>query len=390
MHIDSLATRVRQRALLPLAVAAALACSVTMAAPVPADDVASGITRIADVLPADHRLAGTGATKGVRPLSIVYPNASFLRLRFATVDLPAGAYVEVVNGDGSELHRFTRDDAKAKGTDDGYYAMSLGGDTARVTVEGVPEGRPFALRVDQVDVGFPDAFSATAIIGNDQRRRAACFKSSDPDAYRRSRAVARTYDGGFVATAWRVGPENRMLTNHHVIGNDKNPANYEVWFGYEHNDCSGNNATAPGVKLRGGQRLVGDAGLDFQLFTLDDAAFRAGKVREFGYLGLDVTPLRAGTSIYIPQHGGGQPRQIATVVDGGARCSITNKAGTMGHYLCDTVGGSSGSPVIDRASHRVRVLHNSASGGHNQGNAIEHIWPRISGYFSGGRVPNGS
>jgi hypothetical protein len=389
MQTAALATRLRQRGLISIAIVTALASFSASSQPAAEESVDTGMTRIAHVMPADHRLAGITGDAGTSTLAIVYPEASFLRLRFASVDIPDNAYVEVLNGDGSEVHRFSREEASARSGDHGYYAISLAGDTAEVRVAGAGAGSPYALRIDQVDVGLPEAFSAMAIIGADQRQRAACFKTSDADAYKRSRAVARTYSAGFVATAWRVGPDNRMLTNHHVIGNHQNPADYEIWFGYEHNDCSGNNATAPGVKVRGGQRLVGDPALDFQLFTLDDAAFRAGKVAQFGYLGLDVSPLRAGTSIYIPQHGGGQPRQIATVVDGGSRCSVTNKAGTMGHYLCDTVGGSSGSPVIDRASHRVRVLHNSAAGGHNQGNAIEHIWPRISGYF-GGSVPNGS
>ena len=86
----------------------------------------------------------------------------------------------------------------------------------------------------------------------------------------------------------------------------------------------------------------------------------------------------------------GQPRQIASVSDDGRQCVITAKAGTNPRYLCDTVGGSSGSPVIDRRSHRVRVLHNATTGSANQGNGIEFIWPRISAHFPGGVVPGGS
>lgn len=393
MHMLTSARRLRRRALLSMAISIAVASSAITAEPASLASpgaMDAGATQIADVVTADYRLSGVIGEERTKTLTITYPESSFLRLHFSAIDVPAGAHVVVANGDGSELHRFSREDALANGDAEGYYAMSLGGDTAHVSIEGGSAGSAFGIRVDQVDVGFGNAFMPEAIIGGDQRQRAACFKSSDPQAYARSRALARVYGNGYVATAWRVSAENRMLTNHHVINNQQDPRSFEMWFGYEHNQCTGNDATAPGVKVRGGTRLEGDAGLDFQLFTLDDAAFRAGKVSEFGYLGLDASPLRSGTAIYIPQHGAGQPRQIATVADGGAYCSIAGKSGTMGRYNCDTVGGSSGSPVVDRSSHRVRVLHNSAAGSYNQGHAIEHIWPRISRHFAGGQVPGGN
>jgi V8-like Glu-specific endopeptidase len=350
----------------------------------------AGFTRVADIVQADHRLKGFVRSEGNPLLRISHPGATFLRVHFATVDIPDDVVVEMVNGDRSEAHRFTRADALRGAGENGYYAMSLGGDEITVTVSGGRRGAAYDLRVDKVDVGFEDMVHPSAVIGNDQRQRAVCLKNSDPDAYRRSLAVARVYGKGYVATAWRVGAGNRMLTNHHVIGNDQDPRDFEMWFGYEHTQCNGANTVASGTKVRGDQRLAGDPNRDFQLFTLDPAAFASGKVAQYGYLGLDVSALAAGTPVYIPQHGGGQPRQIANISDDGKQCTITAKAGTMGRYLCDTEGGSSGSPVIDRRTHRVRVLHNSATSGANQGNAIEHIWPYISAHFPNGGVPGGS
>jgi serine protease len=375
--------------MLPLSLAIAVMAGGASAALAQGDAGGStGLTRVADIVDADYRLSGFQRGLASPSLKIGYPGATFLRLHFATIDIPDDAVVLIANRDRSEVHRFALADVVRAAGDDGYYAMSVTGDEATVELVGGREGHPYALHIDKVDVGFEDIVRPLGVIGGDQRQRAVCLRDSDPEAYRRSRAVARVYGLGYVATAWRVGPGNHMLTNHHVIPNDKNPRDFEMWFGYEHTQCNGSNATAAGTKVRGDRRLQGDPGLDFQLFTLDPGTFSS--VGQYGYLGLDAAPLSVGTPIYLPQHGAGQPRQIASVSDDGRQCVITAKAGTNPRYLCDTVGGSSGSPVIDRRSHRVRVLHNSTIGSANQGNGIEFIWPRISAHFPGGVVPGGS
>jgi trypsin-like peptidase len=356
-----------------------------------ADSAPTSLMRVADIEETRQQLNGWLAP-GVSPSTIVSrPGATFLRLHFATAYIPTGAWVELANAEGEVVNRFDASDVASASTESGYYAMSVEGDTVTVTLrhDGTRIGRPYSLDIDQVDVGFAE-INGRAVIGADQRERSVCVLATDSDMYLHSQAVARVYGFGYVATAWRVSAENRMLTNHHVIGNHQNPADFELWFGYEHATCSGSNVTHPGTKVRGGVRLVGDAGRDFQLFTLDAEAFSSGKVAHYGYLGLDVTPLTVGQQIYIPQHGGGSPKQIARTDDSGSPCSIASRAGNMRRYVCDTQGGSSGSPVLDRQSHRARVLHNSAVSGSNQGNAIEVIWPTIRPYFANGQMPFGS
>lgn len=353
-----------------------------------ADPTPPPLVRVADIEETKHYFNGWLGPDYFPSTVVSRPGATFLRLHFSSVYIPDGAWVELANASGEVLHRFDANDVGSP--EDGYYANSIEGDAITMTMrhEGNRYGA-FSMIIDRVDVGFAP-ITGLAIIGSDQRERPACVQATDATMYRRSQAVARVYGFGYVATAWRVSAENRMLTNHHVIGNHQNPADFEFWFGYEHAACGGSDATTQGTKVRGGQRLVGDAGRDFQLFTLNNAEFSSGKVAKYGYLGLDVTPLAVGQRIYIPQHGGGRPKQIARVDDSQRACSIASIAGNMRRYACDTEGGSSGSPVIDRQNHRARVLHNSAIGSSNQGNAIEVIWPTIWPYFANGQVPSGS
>ncbi|HEY9130448.1 MAG TPA: serine protease [Dyella sp.] len=339
--------------------------------------------QVADVVDVDHRL-----NAGRNHVELAYPGAPFLRVHLVG-DLPRDASIVLEGANGETQHVAARDVVESGG--DGFYAMTMDTDAIDVRVtaaDGSVIRDDYALRIDKIDVGFEQEASPApfAVIGEDQRRPVECYQVSEPAAYRRSLAVARTYSKGRLGTAWRVSGENRMMTNHHVMGNAANARDYELWFGYQA-PCGGG-AARRGVKVRGGERLIGDRGLDFQLFTVADADFQ--RIAEFGYLGLDVGPLEPGRVIYIPQHGAGRPRQLAIFVDDGTRCTITSTPKSRGQYKCDTKGGSSGSPVIDANTGRVVVLHNSAVGRQNQGHRIERIWPLIQGHFAKGAVPETS
>ncbi len=368
-----------------------IAIAVGAARPAHANDDASRSAaplRVADIVATDERSMGFQRGHEDPVLKFNYPGATFLRLHFAMADIGDDAEMLIANGDRSEVHRVKRADILRDSGNGGYYAMSLSGDEVTVHVVGGQAGDPYALHVDKVDVGFGDLMRPLNIIGQDQRERAVCLKERNPDVYRRAQSVARVYGHGYYGTAWRVGPGNHMLTNHHVIGNDQNPKDFEIWFGYEHDRCVGSHDTTKGNKIRGDRRLAGAYELDFQLFTLDPTVFSSGQLAQYGYLGLDISPLGKGTPIYIPQHGGGNPRQIATISDNGETCVIIATPGVLPAFQCDIEGGSSGSPVIDRRSHRVRALVRSGFAEYNQGVGIEYIWPRIQSHFPGG-IPGG-
>src|SRR5205823_3604551 len=153
------------------------------------------------------------------------------------------------------------------------WAMSVDGDTAVVTFfAGTPD--PLALRqrlaglgvgIDKVARGFTPAELASRAAadrgaqrsaarrlaasegrpesicgGYDDKRDAVCYRSSDPVAYNRSKAVARLLIGGTeLCSGWRVGPDNRMFTNHHCFTDTGTAQDTEVWFNYECAQCGG-------------------------------------------------------------------------------------------------------------------------------------------------------
>jgi hypothetical protein len=228
-----------------------------------------------------------------------------------------------------------------------------------VVVDRVARGIPPGARLPAAPA--PPAGQPETVCGRNDSRDAVCYRSSHPAVYRRTRPVARLLiDGIELCTAFRVGPGNRMLTNHHCLGSSAQARRAEVWFNYQCASCGGWEVFRP-TKVRGDGVLDTDRVLDFTLFTVDD--FRA--VEQFGHLALDPEPTRSGQELYIPQHPGGQPARVAlgSDRDPSGNCEVADPRAhgygwfTDVSYYCDTQGGSSGSPVLTRDRHRVVALH---------------------------------
>lgn len=351
------------------------------------------------------------------------PGASFIKLHFQNFVLPPGVFVEVSNPEGTEVYRYGRDQRSpytyaAESGEDGrrsFSAMSISGDTAVIRVEGQRGNinkRLHKVMVDYYMEGYPDgvtmevpaaSLERDGILGKrpiarpestcgvNERRDVQCWAGSHPVEFERSRPVARILiNGSSLCTAWRVSDANRMFTNNHCVASSSAIRNTEVWFNYQRNACGGGgNATI--TKVTGDQLLATDYTLDYTLFTVANFSQIAG----FGYFGLDPRAAVDQEVIYIPQHGSGNPKELAIESDqnSGGLCRV-DQASVSGRgflsdigYFCDTIGGSSGSPVVARSSNRVLGLHHFG-GCTNQGVKISEIWPQVSSYFNN-QVPAG-
>ncbi|MGR5285539.1 PKD domain-containing protein [Vibrio maritimus] len=325
------------------------------------------------------------------------PGASFIKVHFRDVVLVEGAAIEVVSSDGSERYVYsakhntpmTIDSSQG---DDGvtqFAAMSIAGDAVEVALIG--EG---SAVVDYIQVGLPQGqleqvinaspSGEESICGSDNKQAVACFDDKYGKEVAHSKPVARILIGGrSLCTAWRVGPNNHMMTNNHCIESASEAANTEVWFNYQLNQCGGSRGTV--VKVQADKLLETGYDLDFSLFTVKNFS----TIQSFGYLGLDPRIPSLLETIYIPQHPGGRLKELGVETDSGARCvvdrPVTNGRGsnTDSGYLCDTEGGSSGSPVLAASSHRVVALHH-LGGCYNKGAHISKIWPLVSSHFPAG------
>ncbi|WP_213454791.1 trypsin-like serine peptidase [Rhizomonospora bruguierae] len=329
-----------------------------------------------------------------------YPGADYVKVHFERVLLLPGDYVTVSDPKGVESYRYPAAEA-------GRWAMSISGDTAVVTVHsaarrllGVLGAAALGVHVDRVARGLTvderraradrqRAREATrpgatgreeSICGRNDSADAVCYRSADPVAYARSKAVVRLLiNGTDLCTGWRIGPHNRLMTNHHCFTTSHEAYNTEVWFDYQCAVCGGYETFRP-TKVWGNRVLDTDATLDYTLFDVEDFA----RIQRFGYLEIDPARPRAGQEVYIPQHPGGDPTVIAMSSDESraGTCAISDPtydgyaAGTDVSYYCDTEAGSSGSPVLSRDGNRVVALHHFG-GCPNSGVRIDLIYQRI-------------
>ncbi|HEU5473419.1 MAG TPA: serine protease [Actinophytocola sp.] len=313
-----------------------------------------------------------------RTATISRPGAWYVKVHLTELTLLPGAEITVSNVDGTEVYRYTADGGlTATPTETGFWAMSITGDTAVVTVH----GRGWAA-VDKITRGFTAAeFAARpqpmSVCGTNDWRDVVCFRTSNPTEYANTRPVARLLrNGSSLCTGWRVGPNNRMLTNNHCF---TSPTGIEVWFNYDCTTCGGTVA-ATTTKVLASQVLRTNVALDYTLFTVNNFA----AIQGFGSITLDTRRPVVGEQMYIVQHPGGQMKKL------GLRDSSTttgfcqvravgvngSSAGADISYMCDTIGGSSGSVVMSRTTHRAIALHHFG-GCPNQGVRVELIEPQI-------------
>ncbi|GIG70274.1 trypsin-like serine peptidase [Phytomonospora endophytica] len=327
----------------------------------PEQRVPAGAATVGAEEAADAVLSYTGDTTR----TLTYPGASFVKVHFERLLLADGDYVSVSNADGSEEYRYDSSDGA------GTWATSVTGQQAVVELHreaaSVLADLPlFGAAIDKVTRGLSPAEmseprSPESVCSRDDKKDAVCYRDSDPAAFNRSAAVARLLiDGTTLCTAWRVGPKNRMMTNHHCFETSREAKATEVWFGYECEVCGGS-ATREPVKVRGDEVLATDQTYDYTLFTVGDFS----EIEDFGYLEFDNRLSERGEKLYIPQHPSGKPLQIAVDSDSddGGNCRVEEpkyqgyEADTDVGYKCDTEFGSSGSPVIARSTGKVIALH---------------------------------
>ncbi|CAM3278903.1 trypsin-like serine peptidase [Stackebrandtia soli] len=305
-------------------------------------------------------------TKVAQPERVLhYPGSDYVKVHFERLVLLPGDYVTVANPDGTESYRY-------ESSLESNWATSITGDTAVVTLhttKGVASTAVGAVgaQIDKVARSFTpeemaerDDRRPESLCGGDDQLDAECYRESEPKIYANADPVARLLiNGTTLCTAFRVGENNRMLTNNHCFDSTTTARSTEVWFNYRCPTCGGAGVEQP-VKVRGDKVFATDRTYDFTLFSVDD--FNA--IEKFGSLKLANRQAKAGEKLYIPQNPGGAPTQIAlnSDVEGGS-CRVDDPTfdgyatDSDVSYHCDTEFGSSGSPVLSRETHEVIALH---------------------------------
>ncbi|GAX12139.1 hypothetical protein FisN_1Hu064 [Fistulifera solaris] len=345
------------------------------------------LEKIGDIFPIQFRSNGVSDIEEKdTPLGKLYifthPGATYIALHFAELDLLEGDSIEVTDANGGQAYTLT---GKGKGRGAAFWSQHVKGDTIILNTLKMSHNfdKSSLFVVDEYAAGF-ESLSET-ICGTDNKENAACYQSSFPTEYNKSRAVARLLiNGSNLCTGFLVSGSNHLLTNYHCIKTAADALNTDYEFMSEAPTCISSNSqlSHKGAMFDGAVLIKTSAELDYTLVQLSNG----NPSSLYGFLELDEQLAPVGGQVYIPQHPGGKAKQLAIFSSHAADASDgfchINNVGNTGcggsfstnlFYYCDTEGGSSGSPVISRLTNKVVGLHKC--GGCTNGNhaASSHV-----------------
>lgn len=186
------------------------------------------------------------------------------------------------------------------------------------------------------------------------------------DIYDKSRIAARVEDlaGSGFCSGFRVG-ENLFMTNYHCWEVDQ----CEVLFhmGYEKDLPVEQQATFKCVEV-----LDKLESLDFALYRVEPVGEDLTVHTTWPVATLSKAELVMDMPLLIPGHPSARPKQV----DISDQCKLTRAVPYRWYdreniqHQCDTMGGNSGSPVLNRENGHVVAIHWGATGGTGSNHAI--------------------
>lgn len=308
--------------------------------------------------------AGTGNRPVVWRRTIESRGAAFLRVHFVNFELAPGDYITISNPDRSDYWTYT---GRGPHDDGDFWSFIVRGDKLTIEIHAGP--RPaFGFRIDELGHGTVDLDAVTpeVVCGDDGREDVACYMS-DPGVWAAQKPVARLIgrSGAFqvACTGWlaKGSNANTLVTNNHCFDTQREWRSIQATFNYQNVNC-GSGPIATTSSYAGNNLLQTNSGLDYSIGTL-----KGNPEATWGELTPTSRLPNVGDQIWFIQHPGGGIKKIGywedvaqTVlchVDGINQTYSGATAGSQMSYGCDSIGGSSGSPITDPVTGQVIGLH---------------------------------
>lgn len=274
--------------------------------------------------------------------TVTKAGAAAIRLHFSVIQrgVPGAWSVAVRSGDRQWEYVPAADETE-------FWSDEMPGASAVVTLISSVARPGVQLKVDRLAVSVQPT-APQSIVGADERE--PWDQVQDPfrtlgRSVVRLRFVDDVKEKVFVCTGWLVFNSRHLLTNEHCINSvaEMRSALADVDF---------NQGATPARSVRFRRLMLSDARLDFSLLELEQPLDRPALV-------LGTAAAAGKQALGIVQHPAGQPKQLS---ERGCTVSLASVAGVTAdttdfEHACDTLGGSSGSPVFDRTTLNVVGLH---------------------------------
>ena len=278
--------------------------------------------------------------------------SDYLRFHFVNFSNPGSETftLTIKDGQGKQVIEYNEDTVPGS---DFWTPLVFGGRALiQVTADPVPQSLQFTLKemAYQTNGGVWES-----IIDDDEREHIIDYKD-DADITRVAKAVAKLSffkDDFYVCTGFMIN-NNQLMTNHHCVATDEVCETTMVVFGYQLDE---NDNRVHGKQYACKKVVDANYKEDYSILELHGTPGD-----EWGTLAFSAVGLSDSQDLYIIQHPAGEPKQISKI-----NCRVAGPKldgrGTdtdFGH-VCDTMGGSSGSPVLSE-DHKVVGLHHFGVG----------------------------
>lgn len=283
-----------------------------------------------------------GGLGKVEEVIVSHGEAATLRLHFVVHTARRRPAWRLVVRDGN--NRVVWSYTPVAGADADFWSDEFQGGVAKVEVHSTERGSTLRLSIDKVAVSGAVS-QPEATTPPDSR---APIQTQSQRIKDLGRAVARLRfigddDKGYYCTGVLVA-HDLLMTNYHCPRTDNERRSTLVDFDFDFD-------SAIPKTLRLKNLVIGDRRMDFAIYRLSVV------MADRSPLKLDAGNVEDGQALIVIQHPAGQPKQVSIldcrVSDPDAATSVSTDFG----HLCDTLGGSSGAPVLDEQTGLMIGLH---------------------------------
>lgn len=275
--------------------------------------------------------------------------AQYLRLRLADIrgSNDSTAVLRLRSRNGALVGEYRAIELLSKGT---VWSPVVPGDYVLVSLHSDEPPIGFGLSIDRIAYQAL-AGSPRSTVGADEKEPIAKY-SDDPIIAKVEKSVAKlsfVEDGRLYTCTGFLVESGYLMTNQHCVAKQAVCDTTSVVFGYQYGTDGILNF---GEQFGCIQVVKEDFGLDYALLQLTGDPASA-----WGTLKLDYSDPAPQGPIFVVQHPSGQPKMISKLNCLARAIPVNGRAAdTDFTHSCDTVGGSSGAPILN-ADGQVIGLH---------------------------------
>ena len=178
---------------------------------------------------------------------IKYEGATYIAVHFNKFELAPGDFLLVKSPDSDRSWKYT-EKGNSTYSNEGFWSIPVYGDELVIEIHKNSNNNYYGYYIDKFARGYTEkevnserVGDFESLCGADDSANAICYQTSEPNAYNRSRAVARLLINGTGAcTGWLIGDQGHIMTNNHCVGTSSDANNVTVEFMAQGSTCATN------------------------------------------------------------------------------------------------------------------------------------------------------